>query len=103
MDGEVPLTPVSGTFWLTRDCVFGELSDQVEIWVDKPYAVTCDDGDVVWVANLHSVDRKTTFYGEASYADLKSEFGPSRPETKYECVRVDRGGVTVKGQGVSNG
>lgn len=77
-------------FWLTRDRTDGVLSDFVEIWLARPERQRHVEGDVLWIAPLNVVDRKTTFFGELALKEAVTQFGNSVPLTDGECIRIDK-------------
>ena len=86
-----PPIPAKQDFWLTRDRCEGELSASVEVWVHKPETLRYADGDVTWIAPLHVVDRRATYYGCISVALAKQELGNGVPASERECLHVERG------------
>lgn len=85
------LIPDQRDFWLTRDLVAGKLSLEVHLWIVRPWAQVCADGDVLWLPDLNWVDSEVTLYSTLTLAEAKREVGAAVPATPRECIRVARG------------
>lgn len=78
---------MQGPYWLTRDKRLGILSDVVEVWLVKPDLHRFDDGDVMWLPPLDSVDTEETHFAEWSLDKCRKECYVT-PETERECIKV---------------
>lgn len=87
---------IEGPYWLTRDKQEGKLSEIVEVWLVKPELCRFDDGDVMWMPALESVDTETTHYAQWTIAKCLKECHVY-PETERECIVVGIPGYKVNG------
>jgi len=78
---------IEGPYWLTRDKESGVLSDTVEVWLTKPNLCRFEDGDVMWLPDLETVDTETTSYAEWTLSKCLKECYVI-PDTERECIRV---------------
>ncbi len=76
------------TLFLTRDRCEGSLSDIVEAWTLVPDRIEMQDGDVMWVAPLDTVDRRSTLVSSWSLLVALAKFKGDVPSSAVECRRV---------------
>lgn len=77
--------------WLTRDRWDGVLVDSVEAWAVVPDRRVMDDGDVLWLAPLHLVDRRKTLVGSVALEMAREYFGDAVPQSDLECCLAQAG------------
>lgn len=76
---------IRDSLWLTRDRWAGELANKVDVWVYPPRPYKFDDGDVIWLAPMHVVNRRATYLVE-----LDLDEAPAVPQSAEERLRVRR-------------
>jgi hypothetical protein len=78
---------IEGPYWLTRNRFMGVLSDKVEVWLSKPDLRRFEDGDVMWLPNLKTVDSEDSYYADWTVEKCLKECHVY-PETERECIKV---------------
>lgn len=83
---KLPADPrATGTYWVSRDSISGELSGKCSLWFAKPLRVK-HRYRVTWVG---ADARSPAHLGEYSPDDVASWFGVY-PETDLELIRIDQ-------------
>lgn len=78
---------IAGPYWITRNRTMGVLEDTVEVWLTKPDLRRFDDGDVMWLPNLQSMDSEVSYFAEWTLDQCRRRCLVV-PETERECIRV---------------
>lgn len=85
--GGVVKVEMKGPYWLTRNKTMGELSEKVEVWLSKPDLRRFEDGDIMWLPNLKTVDSEISYFAEWTIEKCLKECHVY-PMTERECIKV---------------
>lgn len=78
---------MKGPYWLTRNMTMGVLAEKVEVWLSRPELRKFEDGDVMWLPNLKTVDTETSYFAEWTVEKCLKECYVY-PATERECIKI---------------
>lgn len=81
-------------YWVTRDRVCGQLSDNVELWGTCPERFRAADGDVMWIAARDG--KGVAYIGEITVAACMIQIR-TYPEDDRQLLRVGEPGPVQVG------
>lgn len=75
-------------FWMTRERIGVDLSNEVDVWAVRPQRRRYENGDVMWWPPDHlDIDREHSIVDTWTIAEAKRRYAGA-PDTDLECVVV---------------